>query len=96
MYTNHFLSPLRGLVHDLLNFPTAYAVGCILSPLRGYPNLAGSIFTRSSLAGCDILLLSHVKQFLDLGNHGSLVVFHLYRKNGLVFRQCLQLLTNVV
>jgi len=31
----NFLSPLRGLVHNLLNFPTAYAVGCILSPLRG-------------------------------------------------------------
>jgi len=29
------LSPLRGWI-ALASFPTAYAVGCILAPLRGY------------------------------------------------------------
>src|SRR5262252_4036992 len=30
-----YLSPLRGLLNSLPIFPTAHAVGCILSPLRG-------------------------------------------------------------
>src|SRR5579871_958367 len=41
-------------------------------------------------------LSAHVNQLLDLGDHCSLQVPYLYCKGRLIFRQRLQLLTNVV
>ena len=42
------------------------------------------------------LLLANVEKFFDFCNHFSLFVFHFYLERGLVFRQRLQLLTNIV
>ena len=64
-------------------------------------------FTGASVQPCDLcgewvqlsylnrFLLAHVQQFVDFGNHGSLLVFHLDVERRLVFRKCVRLLTNV-
>jgi len=76
MYTDSFFRPFGAWFTIGWNFPRLTPWAAILPPLCGYPNLAGSILTRSSLAGGDTRLLSHVEHFLDFGNHSSLLVFY--------------------